>query len=76
MDAYNVLEWLQQRSALTFVHDALNRFKDLHGDRFGDLPYVRAIRIIQSDFFQELLAAEERGTATDGRMSTIREHSS
>lgn len=54
-------EWLQQRSALTFVHDALNRFKDLHVDQFGDLPYVRAIRIIQSDFFQELLAAEREG---------------
>src|SRR5690606_20496044 len=54
-------EWHQQRSALTFVHDALNRFKDLHVGQFGDLPYVRAIRIIQSDFFQELLAAEREG---------------
>src|SRR5690606_10398766 len=54
-------EWLQQRSALTFVHDALKKFGNTHVDQFGDLPYIRASHIIQSDFFRELLHAEEEG---------------
>lgn len=57
----NLSEWLQQRSALTFVHDALERFGDEHIERFGDLPYIRPIQLIQSDFFNELLFAEEQG---------------
>jgi len=54
-------EWLQQRSALTFVHESFSNFRDVYVEPFGDLPYIRPIRIVQSDFFRELLLAEEQG---------------
>jgi len=53
--------WLQQRSSLTF----LERQIDLEGEKeineFGDLVIVPATRIIRTEFFNELLAAEQDG---------------
>ncbi|MGI6544044.1 MAG: hypothetical protein ACOX44_13500 [Limnochordia bacterium] len=54
-------EWLQQRSALTFLRDALIYNNNIQVGNFDDIPYIRATNLIQSDFFKELLFAEEQG---------------
>ncbi|ANU09617.1 hypothetical protein BBH88_04550 [Planococcus antarcticus DSM 14505] len=57
----NLSSWLQQRSSLTF----LERQIEFEGERelreFGDLVIVPATRIIRTEFFKELLAAEQEG---------------
>jgi hypothetical protein len=55
----NLSSWLQQRSSLTFLDKQIEIFGDVKLHDFGDLPMIPAITIIQSDFFQELLAAEQ-----------------
>jgi hypothetical protein len=57
----NLSSWLQQRSALTFLNNQLELFGDKKLHEFGDLPFVTATTIVQSDFFQELLVAEQDG---------------
>lgn len=54
-------DWLQQRSALTFLHNEFERLSDKKLDGSPDLPLILPTRIIQSDFFAELLRAEEEG---------------
>jgi ribosomal protein L14E/L6E/L27E len=55
----NLSSWLQQRSSLTFLEKQIENFGHRKLNVFGDLPLIPAIAIIQSDFFQELLAAEQ-----------------
>ncbi|MDQ0201066.1 hypothetical protein [Neobacillus ginsengisoli] len=55
----NLSSWLQQRSSLTFLDKQIENFGDVKLHDFGDLPFIPGISIIQSDFFQELLAAEQ-----------------
>lgn len=55
----NLSSWLQQRSSLTFLDKQIENFGEVSLHEFGDLPFIPAISIIQSDFFQELLAAEQ-----------------
>lgn len=55
----NLSSWLQQRSSLTFLDKQIEYFGEEKLHDFGDLPFIPAITIIQTDFFQELLAAEQ-----------------
>ncbi|MEK4718449.1 hypothetical protein NST66_12815 [Priestia sp. FSL W8-0524] len=55
----NLSSWLQQRSSLTFLDKQIENFGNVNLHSFGDLPFIPATSIIQSDFFQELLAAEQ-----------------
>ncbi|ULM96192.1 hypothetical protein L8956_20635 [Peribacillus frigoritolerans] len=57
----NLSSWLQQRSSLTFLEKEIQNFGEVKLHEFGDLPLIPATSIIQSDFFQELLAAEQDG---------------
>ncbi len=57
----NISNWLQQRSALVFVNSIFEQFSYQSIKEFGSIPTVIAISIIQSDFFHELLRAEEDG---------------
>jgi hypothetical protein len=54
-------DWLQQRSALTFLCNEFERLSDATLDGTSDVPMIWPIRIVQSDFFAELLGAEEEG---------------
>lgn len=53
--------WLQQRSSLTFLERQIDQFGNTVINEFGDLPLIPATRIIRSEFFKELLAAEQEG---------------
>ncbi|MGX1194601.1 hypothetical protein [Metabacillus sp. SLBN-84] len=55
----NLSSWLQQRSSLTFLDKQIEHFKDVKIHEFGDLPFIPATTIIESDFFKELLVAEQ-----------------
>jgi len=57
----NLSSWLQQRSALSFVNSELKELADAELSQSSELPMVYPIRLIQSDFFTELLRAEEEG---------------
>lgn len=57
----NLSSWLQQRSTLTFLETMINTLSDQQVSEFGDLTLVPATRIIRSEFFNELLAAEQEG---------------
>ncbi|WP_339213952.1 hypothetical protein [Solibacillus sp. FSL W8-0372] len=57
----NLSSWLQQRSTLTFLETMINDLTDHQVSEFGDLMLVPATRIIRSEFFNELLAAEQEG---------------
>ncbi|RSD28590.1 hypothetical protein [Mesobacillus subterraneus] len=57
----NLSSWLQQRSALTFLERQINELADQHVNEFGDLLLVPATSIIRTEFFNELLAAEQEG---------------
>lgn len=57
----NLSSWLQQRSTLTFLDTMINTLSDQQVSEFGDLTLVPATRIIRSEFFNELLAAEQEG---------------
>ncbi|MFJ8236352.1 hypothetical protein ACIQ34_11460 [Ureibacillus sp. NPDC094379] len=57
----NLSSWLQQRSSLTFLETQINTLKDLPVNEFGDLLLVPSTRIIRTEFFNELLAAEQEG---------------
>ena len=57
----NLSSWLQQRSTLTFLETMINDLADHHVNEFGDLILVPATRIVRSEFFNELLAAEQDG---------------
>ncbi|KZZ84379.1 hypothetical protein [Bacillus sp. SJS] len=55
----NLSSWLQQRSSLTFLEKQIENFNEVKLHDFGTLPFIPATSIIQSDFFKELLAAEQ-----------------
>lgn len=57
----NLSSWLQQRSSLTFLETQINDLANQQVNEFGDLLLVPATRIIRSEFFNELLAAEQEG---------------
>lgn len=57
----NLSSWLQQRSSITFLDSQINEVGNVSINEFGNLPFIPAINIIQSDFFQEFLAAEKDG---------------
>lgn len=57
----NLSSWLQQRSALTFLERQIELEGDSTLNEFGDLQVIPATRIIRSEFFKELLAAEQEG---------------
>jgi len=57
----NLSNWLQQRSALTFLNSEFEALAKSELFEFADLPTIYPIRLIQSDFFIELLRAEEEG---------------
>ncbi|WP_174733162.1 hypothetical protein [Mesobacillus harenae] len=57
----NLSSWLQQRSSLTFLETQINNLADQQVNEFGDLLLVPATRIIRTEFFNELLAAEQEG---------------
>jgi len=57
----NLSSWLQQRSTLTFLETMINTLADQQISEFGDLTLVPATQIIRSEFFNELLAAEQEG---------------
>ncbi|MCM3364237.1 hypothetical protein ACTQ5K_08840 [Niallia sp. Sow4_A1] len=57
----NLSSWLQQRSSLTFLERQIEQYGNTFINEFGDLPLIPATRIIRSEFFKELLAAEQEG---------------
>ncbi|WP_139892370.1 MULTISPECIES: hypothetical protein [unclassified Bacillus (in: firmicutes)] len=57
----NLSSWLQQRSTLTFLESMINDLTDRQVNEFGDLILIPSTRIIRSEFFNELLAAEQEG---------------
>lgn len=57
----NLSSWLQQRSALTFVNSEFETLATNELFEFSEPPMVYPIRLIESDFFTELLRAEEEG---------------
>ncbi|WP_456274770.1 hypothetical protein [Bacillus sp. AK031] len=57
----NLSSWLQQRSSLTFLERQIDEYANTEINEFGDLPLIPATRIIRSEFFKELLAAEQEG---------------
>jgi len=57
----NLSSWLQQRSSLTFLEDQINLEGEKEINEFGDLVIVPATRIVRTEFFNELLAAEQDG---------------
>lgn len=57
----NLSSWLQQRSSLTFLERQIDLEANNILSEFGDLSTVPATRIIRSEFFKELLAAEQEG---------------
>ncbi len=57
----NLSSWLQQRSALTFVNNEFELLSKNELQDFTEPPVIHPIRLIQSDFFTELLRAEEEG---------------
>lgn len=57
----NLSNWLQQRSALTFVNSEFELVSSTALTDFGNLPIIYPTRLITSDFFTELLRAEEEG---------------
>ena len=57
----NLSSWLQQRSSLTFLETQINDLANQQVNEFGDLLLVPATRIIRTEFFNELLAAEQEG---------------
>jgi hypothetical protein len=57
----NLSSWLQQRSSLTFLESQIEQDGDRILNEFGDLPLIPATRIVRSEFFNELLAAEQEG---------------
>lgn len=54
-------DWLQQRSALTFLHNEFENLGERTVDGSTELPLILPTRIVQSDFSVELLRAEEEG---------------
>lgn len=57
----NLSNWLQQRSALTFLEKEFEEIKDFEIKNLGDLFQVFPTKIATTDFFKELLLAEEEG---------------
>lgn len=57
----NLATWLQQRSALSFVNSEFETLGKSELAEDGALPIIYPIRLIQGDFFKELLRAEEEG---------------
>ncbi|MCX7999714.1 MAG: hypothetical protein N3A69_12310, partial [Leptospiraceae bacterium] len=57
----NLSSWLQQRSSLTFLERQIDLEANNILSEFGDLCTVPATRIVRSEFFKELLAAEQEG---------------
>ncbi|WP_409276140.1 hypothetical protein V1499_11135 [Neobacillus sp. SCS-31] len=57
----NLSSWLQQRSSLTFLERQIEAEGEKELNEFGDLLVVPATRIIRTEFFKELLAAEQEG---------------
>lgn len=57
----NLSSWLQQRSSLTFLERQIESEGEKELNEFGDLLVVPSTRIIRTEFFKELLAAEQEG---------------
>lgn len=57
----NLGNWLQQRSSLTFLSNEFQRLADNYITEQKELPLIYPTRLIRSDFFNELLRAEEEG---------------
>lgn len=57
----NLSTWLQQRSSLSFVSSELDALGKSELAEYAALPTIYPSRLIQSDFFTELLRAEEEG---------------
>lgn len=57
----NLSSWLQQRSSLTFLEKQIEFEGEKELKEFGDLISVPATRIIRTEFFKELLSAEQEG---------------
>ncbi|MFB5089182.1 hypothetical protein PGC35_18645 [Psychrobacillus sp. PGGUH221] len=57
----NLSSWLQQRSSLTFLEKQIELEGNNNLSEFGDLLLVPATRIIRTEFFTELLTAEQEG---------------
>jgi len=57
----NLSSWLQQRSSLTFLEKQIDFEGDSNLSEFGDLLLVPATRIVRTEFFTELLNAEQEG---------------
>lgn len=57
----NLSSWLQQRSSLSFVGSEFDKFVNKEIKELGSLPYIYPINLIKTDFFKELLLAEEEG---------------
>ncbi|WP_341357476.1 hypothetical protein [Rossellomorea sp. y25] len=57
----NLSSWLQQRSSLTFLERQIDFEGNTELNEFGSLPLIPATRIIRTEFFKELLAAEQEG---------------
>lgn len=56
----NMNSWLQQRSAITFAAEMVERISDAEIDGTW-LPYVYPINIIDSSIYNEMLNSEEKG---------------
>lgn len=57
----NLSSWLQQRSSLTFLDRQIEEYGNVVINEFGTLPLIPATRIVRSEFFKELLSAEQEG---------------
>ncbi len=57
----NLSTWLQQRSALTFVNSELEALSHTEIRESSTIPVIYPIRLVQTEFFTELLRAEEEG---------------
>ncbi len=56
----NMGNWMQQRSAIAFVSEMMNRIadKEIEGSQ---LPYIYPIDLIDSGIYEEMLSSEEKG---------------
>lgn len=57
----NLHEWLQQRSALTFVRSAFADIASCELHEFGSMPLIRPVELLDRGLLRELLLAEEQG---------------
>lgn len=56
----NLNSWMQQRSSITFVNKMIQLYKN-NDISYNDMPYIYPIELIESEYFEELYSAEEKG---------------